>query len=208
MSKRKIATSIGATNIKLYAIKENAKTKDHTNSYRKNEKLNIPPEHIISLIKIIYCLAKNNIPLNKFKPLAYLGHAIEASHLVSEDYLIIYENNSSIEIIVDESTDISTESHIIIYVKYLINTAEEKPIIIEDRILADVEMKEGAGYKEALQNSLIVKEANTHSVASVSPNPKAKLVNEKLHESSGKLKEENSSTEDSPQDSYCEIKPK
>ena len=86
--------------------------------------------------------------------------------------------------------------------------AEEKPIIMEDRILADVEMKEGAGYKEALQNSLIVKEATTHSVASVSSNPKAKLVNEKLHESSGKLKEENSSTEDSPQDSHCEIKPK
>ncbi|CAG8752071.1 10193_t:CDS:1, partial [Dentiscutata heterogama] len=44
--------------------------------------------------------------------------------------------------------------------------AEENPIIMEDRILADVEMKEGAGYKEALQNSLIVKKATTHSVAS------------------------------------------
>ncbi|CAG8755889.1 12053_t:CDS:1, partial [Dentiscutata heterogama] len=79
---------------------------------------------------------------------------------------------------------------------------------MEDRILADVEMKEGAGYKEVLQNSLIVKEATTHSIASVSSNPKAKLVDEKLHKSSSKLKEENSSTEDSPQDSYCKIKPK
>ncbi|CAG8496909.1 11679_t:CDS:1, partial [Dentiscutata heterogama] len=71
---------------------------------------------------------------------------------------------------------------------------------MENRILADVEMKEGVGYKEALQNSLIVKEATTHSVASISLNLKAKLVDEKLHESSGKLKEENSSTKDSLQD--------
>ncbi|CAG8606823.1 15900_t:CDS:1, partial [Dentiscutata heterogama] len=55
---------------------------------------------------------------------------------------------------------------------------------MEDHILADVEMKEGTGHKEALQNSLIVKEATTHSVASDSLNPKAKLVDEKLHESS------------------------
>ncbi|CAG8594767.1 14622_t:CDS:1, partial [Dentiscutata heterogama] len=79
---------------------------------------------------------------------------------------------------------------------------------MENRILADVEMKEGTGYKEALQNSLIVKETTTHSVASDSSNPKAKLVDKKLHESSGKLKEKNSLTEDSPQDSYFEIKPK
>ncbi|CAG8674939.1 4905_t:CDS:1, partial [Dentiscutata heterogama] len=73
--------------------------------------------------------------------------------------------------------------------------AEEKPIIMENHILADVKMKEGAGYKEALQNSLIVKEATMHSVASVSSNLKVKLVDEKLHESSSKLKEKNSSTE-------------
>ncbi|CAG8649384.1 12060_t:CDS:2, partial [Dentiscutata heterogama] len=60
----------------------------------------------------------------------------------------------------------------------------DKPNNKRDRILADVEIKEGAGYKEALQNSLIVKKAATHSVASVSSNPKAKLVDEKLHESS------------------------
>ncbi|CAG8462675.1 11666_t:CDS:1, partial [Dentiscutata heterogama] len=65
---------------------------------------------------------------------------------------------------------------------------------MEDHILADVEMKEGTEYKEALQNSLIVKEATTHSVASDSSNPKAKLVDKKLYESSGKLKEKNSPT--------------
>ncbi|CAG8748791.1 6147_t:CDS:1, partial [Dentiscutata heterogama] len=54
---------------------------------------------------------------------------------------------------------------------------------MEDHILADVEIKEGAEYEEALQNGLIVKEATTHSVASDSSNLKAKLVNEKLHES-------------------------
>ncbi|CAG8767736.1 2937_t:CDS:1, partial [Dentiscutata heterogama] len=62
--------------------------------------------------------------------------------------------------------------------------AEEKPIIMEDHILADVKMKEEVGYKEVLQNSLIVKETTTHPVASVSSNLKAKLVNKKLHESS------------------------
>ncbi|CAG8764756.1 3818_t:CDS:1, partial [Dentiscutata heterogama] len=77
-----------------------------------------------------------------------------------------------------------------------------------DHILADVEMKEGTGYKEALQNSLIVVEETTHSVASDSLNPKAKLVDKKLHKSSGKLKKKNSLTEDSPQDSYFEIKSK
>ncbi|CAG8759025.1 16063_t:CDS:1, partial [Dentiscutata heterogama] len=55
---------------------------------------------------------------------------------------------------------------------------------MEDCILADVEIKEGTEYKEALQNSLIVKKATTHSVASDSSNPKAKLVDEKLHKSS------------------------
>ncbi|CAG8744478.1 2214_t:CDS:1, partial [Dentiscutata heterogama] len=55
---------------------------------------------------------------------------------------------------------------------------------MEDRIIADVEMKEGTEHKEALQNSLIVKKATTHSVASDSLNPKVKLVDKKLHESS------------------------
>ncbi|CAG8640672.1 12987_t:CDS:2, partial [Dentiscutata heterogama] len=144
-NKKNVFVMNGVTNIKLYAIKEHAKTKDHTDSYRKNEKLNVLPEHI-NLMKIIYCLAKNNIPLNKFKPLAYLGYAIEAPYLVSEDHLITYKNNSctrkllssisvtieesiwkelslatAIGIIVNESTDISTKSYIIIYVKYLIN---------------------------------------------------------------------------------------
>ncbi|CAG8712592.1 5226_t:CDS:2, partial [Cetraspora pellucida] len=110
-----------ATNIKLYAVKEHTKTQDHTDSCKKNEILNTPPEHIKSLMKIIYCLAKNDIPLNKFSQLAHLGRAIGAPDLVSENHPITYENNTSIRIIVDESTDISTESHLIIYVKYLIN---------------------------------------------------------------------------------------
>ncbi|CAG8756518.1 22199_t:CDS:2, partial [Gigaspora margarita] len=85
------------TDIEFYAIKEHAKTKVHIDSYIKNETLNVPSEHIISLMKIIYCLAKDDIPLNKFKPLVHLGS------------------------IVDQSTNISTESHIIFYAKYLIN---------------------------------------------------------------------------------------
>ncbi|CAG8631915.1 16913_t:CDS:2, partial [Cetraspora pellucida] len=133
------ATS-GSTNLKLYVVKEHEQTKDHVDSYKKDKILNIPSKHIVSLMKIIYYIAKYDILLNKFQPLTYLGHAIEASHLISKDHLITYENNFSlrellfsisvsveqsiwneldlataIRIIVDESTDIASEFHIIIY---------------------------------------------------------------------------------------------
>ncbi|CAG8624438.1 14315_t:CDS:2, partial [Cetraspora pellucida] len=109
-------------NFRISALKEHTKTKDHIDS------------------------SKNDILLNKFKQLTHLGRTIEAPYLIFENYLIIYENNTyarellfsisttieksiweelslamTIGITVDESTDISTESHIIIYVKYLID---------------------------------------------------------------------------------------
>ncbi|CAG8808762.1 6033_t:CDS:2, partial [Dentiscutata erythropus] len=108
--------------------------------------MSVPPEHIISLMKIVYCMAKEDLPLNKFKQLTHLGRAIEAPHLISENHPITYKNNicgrellysisssiedniwkelslaSAIGIIVDESTDIDMESHLIIYVRYFIN---------------------------------------------------------------------------------------
>ncbi|CAG8847104.1 30287_t:CDS:1, partial [Racocetra persica] len=62
-----------STNLKLYAIKEHAKTREHLKSYKKDEIMSVPPEHIISLMKIIYCMAKEDLPLNKFKHLTHLG---------------------------------------------------------------------------------------------------------------------------------------
>lgn len=100
-------------------------------------------KHVESLMKIIYSMAQNNLPLNQFSQLVQLGRALESPNLISNSNSITYENptsakdlllaiSSSIEeelwnelnettsfgIMVDESTDISTESHIILYVKY------------------------------------------------------------------------------------------
>ncbi|CAG8814768.1 28439_t:CDS:1, partial [Racocetra persica] len=81
------------TNFRLSAMKEHEKTKDHINSFKKNEIMNIPKEHIITLMKIIYSMAQDDIPLNKFKNLTHLGRAIKAPHLISENQPITYENN-------------------------------------------------------------------------------------------------------------------
>ena len=94
-------------------------------------------------MKIIYSMAQNNLPLNQFSQFVQLGRALESPNLISSSNPITYENptsakdllsaiSSSIEvelwnelnettsigIMIDESTDISTESHIILYVKY------------------------------------------------------------------------------------------
>ncbi|CAG8524200.1 3505_t:CDS:2, partial [Dentiscutata heterogama] len=81
-----------ATNFKYSAIKEHAETKDHLDLCKRN-KIKVPSEHIISLMKIIYCMAKDDLPLNKFKNLTHLGRAIEAPHLIPENNPITYENN-------------------------------------------------------------------------------------------------------------------
>ncbi|CAG8688547.1 8340_t:CDS:2, partial [Scutellospora calospora] len=62
-SKKNAFATSSSTNIKLYAIKEYVKTKDHIDSYKKNENLNLSPKHVISLMKIIYYMAKNDISL-------------------------------------------------------------------------------------------------------------------------------------------------
>jgi len=107
--------------------------------------INKAHEHTCSLMKIIFWLAKNDIPLNKFPSAIQLGRALESPKIISNTNSITYENpvsgrdflsaialsieekiwqelknSTSIGIMIDESTDIACESHIIIYVKYCI----------------------------------------------------------------------------------------
>ncbi|CAG8816772.1 9678_t:CDS:1, partial [Dentiscutata erythropus] len=159
------------------AIKEHAETKDHLDSCKRN-KIKVPSEHIISLMKIIYCMAKDDLPLNKFKNLTHLGRAIEAPHLIPENNPITYENNicgrellssisssienniwkklslaSAIGIIVDESTDIAMESHIIIYVRYFINGV----IKIRFLCLLEIEAKDAKSIYNTIIKPFIAK---------------------------------------------------
>lgn len=102
--------------------------------------------HVNTLMKIVFWLAKNDIPLNKLPKVIQLCRALECPQLLSISNPITYENNvsgrqmlsaisSSIEeaiweelneamafgIMIDESTDISCEPHLIIYVKYCLH---------------------------------------------------------------------------------------
>lgn len=94
-------------------------------------------------MKIIFWLAENDISLNKLPEVVRLCRILDCPQLLSAFNTITYENNvsgreilsaisNSIEeniwkelaeaaafgIMVDESTDISCEPHLIIYVKY------------------------------------------------------------------------------------------
>ncbi|CAG8558549.1 6749_t:CDS:2 [Dentiscutata heterogama] len=71
----------GSKNIKLYTIKEHVKTKDHIDSHKKEEIIIVPPGHVISLMKIVYFMTQNDIPLNKIKPLTQLSRAIDITYV-------------------------------------------------------------------------------------------------------------------------------
>jgi Domain of unknown function (DUF4371) len=97
-------------------------------------------------MKIIFWLAENDISLNKLSEVVKLCRFLGCPQLLSASNTITYENNvsgreilsaisNSIEetlwkeldeaiafgIMVDESTDISCETHLIIYVKYCLH---------------------------------------------------------------------------------------
>jgi len=94
-------------------------------------------------MKIVFWLAENDVPLNKLPKVVQLCRALECPQLLSSSNPVTYENHvsgrqilsaisNSIEeaiwkeldeatafgIMIDESTDISCEPHLIIYVKY------------------------------------------------------------------------------------------
>jgi len=94
-------------------------------------------------MKVVFWLAENDIPLNKLSKVMHLCRTLECPQLLSASNPITYENHvsgrqvlsaisDSIEetiwkeldeaiafgIMIDESTDISCEPHLIIYVKY------------------------------------------------------------------------------------------
>ena len=105
-----------------------------------NNAINKAHEHTCSLMKIVFWLAKNDIPLHKFPSVIQLGRALESPKIISSTNSITYENpvsgreflsavalsieekiweelknTSFIGIMIDESTDIACESHMIIY---------------------------------------------------------------------------------------------
>jgi hypothetical protein len=111
-----------------------------------NNAIDKAQHHIGTLMKIIFWLAKNDISLNKLSEVVKLCRILECPHLLSASNTITYENNvsgreilsaisNSIEetiwkeldeaiafgIMVDESTDISCEPHLIIFVKYCLH---------------------------------------------------------------------------------------
>ena len=102
--------------------------------------------HIGAIMKTIFWMAKNDISLNKLSEVVKLCRILECPQLLSASNTITYENNvsgceilsaisNSIEetvwkeldeaiafgIMIDESTDISCEPHLIIYVKYCLH---------------------------------------------------------------------------------------
>ncbi|GBB90528.1 hypothetical protein RclHR1_17500001 [Rhizophagus clarus] len=111
-----------------------------------NNSIDKAQNHIGSLMKIIFWLAENDISLNKLSEVVKLCRILGCPQLISASSTINYENNVSgreilsaisisIEetiwnelneaiafgIMVDESTDISSEPHLIIYVKYCLH---------------------------------------------------------------------------------------
>ena len=97
-------------------------------------------------MKVVFWLVENDIPLNKLSKVIQLCRALECSQILSNFNPITYENHvsgrqmlsaisNSIEetiwkeldeatafgIMIDESTDISCEPHLIIYIKYCLH---------------------------------------------------------------------------------------
>jgi Domain of unknown function (DUF4371) len=154
--KNKFATE-GATNIsKKSAIKEHANTEDHS-SAEKLEKAKIQMEslqkqlfssnantnHIIGVMRAVYFLAKNNLPLRLLPSVVGLIKE-SGSPDVFSDGTITYTNQTSgnefleaishtikeeiwkelfdvvaFGVMIDESTDITTTKHLDIYVSYV-----------------------------------------------------------------------------------------
>ncbi|CAG8762574.1 19788_t:CDS:2, partial [Gigaspora margarita] len=110
-----------------------------------NNAINNALQHVLQIMRIVFWLATENIALSKIESFLNLAQLLEVpnikkdSHITYANYSLAHQileaisksisNNlwdelkasSAIGIIIDESTDIATESHIIIYVKYCLN---------------------------------------------------------------------------------------
>src|SRR6266498_5854509 len=106
--------------------------------------INKAHQHIIQVMKMIFWLASENLPLHKFKSFINFLHFIRVPYIkASNDNGSMYDNHttslemldalaqtiedkiwqdlatcSAFGIMLDESTDITIESHVILYVKY------------------------------------------------------------------------------------------
>ncbi|CAG8721475.1 6749_t:CDS:2, partial [Cetraspora pellucida] len=99
-------------------------------------------QHVLQMMKMIFWLVSEDIALNKIKSFIDLAQFIEVPYIKKEGHITYanynsalqmleamsilidndlwneLKNSSAIGILIDESTDIATESHIIVYVKY------------------------------------------------------------------------------------------
>ena len=109
--------------------------------------INKAHQHIIQVMKIIFWLASENLPLHKLKSFIDFSRFIGVPYIkASNDNGSMYDNHttsleildalaqtiedkiwqdlatcSAFGIMLDESTDIATESHVILYVKYCLH---------------------------------------------------------------------------------------
>ncbi|CAG8817760.1 10563_t:CDS:2, partial [Cetraspora pellucida] len=107
-----------------------------------NNAINNAHQHVLQMMKMIFWLVSEDIALNKIKSFIDLAQFIEVPYIKKEGHITYanynsalqmleamsilidndlwneLKNSSAIGILIDESTDIATESHIIVYVKY------------------------------------------------------------------------------------------
>src|SRR4051794_21606359 len=112
-----------------------------------NNAINKVHQHIIQVMKLIFWLASEDLPLHKLKSFINFSRFIGVPYIkASNDNDLMYNNHttsleildalaqtiedkiwqdlvtcSAFGIMLDESTDIATESHVILYVKYYLN---------------------------------------------------------------------------------------
>ncbi|CAG8558877.1 6733_t:CDS:2 [Funneliformis caledonium] len=149
---------IRSKNFKISALSEHAGTKQHEKAFRlenqkramktvTNNTINKAHQHIIQVMKLIFWLASENLPLHKLKSFINFSRFIGVPHIkASNDNGSMYDNHtislemldafaqiienkiwqdleacSAFKIMLDESTDIATELHVILYVKYCLH---------------------------------------------------------------------------------------
>ena len=98
---------LGSKNVsKKSAIQDHISSGGHKEALKKesarlamvkatSNALNYANKHVKSLMKIVYSMAQNNLPLNQFSQLVQLGRALKSPNLISNSNPITYENPTS-----------------------------------------------------------------------------------------------------------------